>query len=235
MEHGFLDKYSGLDSIIHRIDPRVKLITFGITIPFIIFTRPDLFLAFLLYGILIVTLIFISKIPFFFVLKKSLVVVPFVLLIAVFIPFHNGLLVFWNVLIKSYLSTLCMILFSNTTKFTDLLKALETLKFPKLIIMVLSFMYRYVYVSIDELMRMKRAKDVRTINSGTWLRFKTLSNIIGTLFIRAYERGERVYLAMRSRGFTGQIRTLNGFQARRKDFYFAAIITGTLILIRVCL
>jgi cobalt/nickel transport system permease protein len=100
-------------------------------------------------------------------------------------------------------------LLTSTTKFTSLLKGLERLKVPKIFIMIISFMYRYLFLIVDELQRMERAKKSRTFGKAGRLRIiKTLSNIAGVLFVRSYERAERVYLAMCSRGFDGEIRTL---------------------------
>lgn len=252
MKHSFIDEYSDLDSLIHRIDPRVKIITLVTFLLFIIFTRPTSFITFELYGILVFTLIRLSKIPVGFIFKRSLAIIPFVLVIAMFIPFfkkgqvagsysfgtfqvsvtYEGLMILWNALIKAYLSILCMILIVVSTKLSDLLKALENLKCPKLMTMILSFMYRYIYVLADELMRMKRAKDSRTIGGKKWFHIKALSHMLGVLFIRAYERGERVYLAVCSRGFNGQIKTLQDFKLNKIDFCFLLTITMLLIVIR---
>lgn len=252
MKHSFIDKYSNLKSPIHRIDPRVKIITFITFVLFVITTPPASFLSFSLYGAVLIVLIMLSKIPPSFIFKRSLIIIPFVLMVAIFIPFfkkgevaggysfgtfkltltYDGLLIFWNVLIKSYLSCLCMLLISTTTKFSSLLQALEKMRFPKLIIMILSFMYRYIYVLADELMRMERAKASRTARRNKWQNTKASAHMIGSLFVRAYERGERVYLAMCSRGFTGEIKILEDFETNKRDFYFLVSIATLLIVIK---
>ncbi len=233
MKHSYVDKYSNIDSHIHRIDPRIKAISIAVYILFIIFTRPNSFTAFALYGALIAILILLSKIPVNFILKKSLVVIPFVLLIAIFNVTSSGLTIFWNVLAKSYLSILCMILLMASTKFSDLLKAFEKLKIPGLFIMIISFMYRYIFVTVDELMKMKQAKEARSVGGSRWFHIKVLANMIGVLFIRAYERAEHVYLAMCSRGFNGHINTINNFQIKTSDFSFLLIIICILSGIRI--
>lgn len=252
MRHSFIDKYSDLPSFIHRIDPRIKIVTFFVFILFVIFTKPISFFTFALYGALIFFLILLSKVPLCFVFKRSLVIIPFVLMIAIFIPFlkrgevqggyslgtlkltvtYGGLVIFWNVLVKSYLSILCMILLSTTTGFPILLKGIEKLRCPKIITMILAFMYRYIYVLGDELMRMKRAKDSRTVGGRKWLHIKALANMIGVLFMRAYERGEGVYLAMCSRGFDGQIRTFDQPRLVKRDVYFGLSVIMLLAFIR---
>ncbi|MDQ1328150.1 MAG: cobalt/nickel transport system permease protein [Candidatus Poribacteria bacterium] len=249
----YIDKYSSIDSIIHRRDPRIKIIAFVLFILCVVFTRPESFLAFALYGVFIFVLILLSKIPIKYIIKRAIIIVPFVLLIAVFIPFlkkgevaggysfgtlkitvtYEGIMVFWNVMVKSFLSILCMILLMSSVKFPTFLKALEELKIPRLIVMILSFTYRYIFVIQDEFQRMLRAKESRSAGSKRWLNFKTLSNMVGVLFIKAYERGEAVYLAMCSRGFDGTIKTMHNHRFVKSDFYFLLIVIITLTSIRI--
>lgn len=253
MHHAYIDTHSSIDSILHKIDPRVKLLSLVAFILYIIFTPAGAYEVFALYGALIAFLIFISRIPVGFILKRSLVIVPFVLLIAVFIPFVNDSSVsstvlwgsfkastihgrwelFYAILCRAYLAILCMILFMNSTKFRDYLRALESLRFPRLIIMILSFMYRYVFVIQDELMMMWQAKNARTVSRRRWLNVRALTNMLGVLFIRTYEKAENVYLAMCSRGFTGRIDTVNYFKINRRDICFLLILMVLLTGIRM--
>ncbi|MBL7068332.1 MAG: cobalt ECF transporter T component CbiQ [Candidatus Omnitrophica bacterium] len=253
MEHLFIDQYSGLDSIIHRLDPRTKIVTLIIFVIFIVLTPPTYFLQFLLYFVVIGGLILLSKVPFIFVFRRVLAVMPFVIVIGLFIPFikegeiagayslgniklnvtYSGLIIFWNICIKAFLTVMCLTLLTSTTSFPFFLKGLEKLWVPGIFIMVLSFMYRYLFVSIDELMRMKHAKDSRTIKPKRLFEIKTLANMLGSLFIRSYERGESVYLAMCSRGFNGSIKTLDNSSFGYKDAIFSVGLTSILVLIRL--
>lgn len=253
MRHSYIDGHSNIDSFLHRRDPRVKIVCFLVFILFIVSTRPESFSKFYLYGLLLGILIFLSKIPLAYILKRSVVIVPFVLMMAIFIPFlkkgriaggysfgtlrltvtYDGLMVLWNVLIKAYLSILCTILLMSSVKISDLLKALEKLRCPKLITMIVSFMYRYIFIFQDELIIMQQAKAARSVGGRRWFQIKTLANMIGMLFVRAYERGESVYLAMCSRGFDGKIRTLDDFKLKRGDLFFFLIIAILLLSIRL--
>lgn len=225
MKHAYIDRYSDIDSLIHRLDPRVKIISFFIFILFVLFTRSTSFHAFALYGVLIAVLILLSKIDLEFIFKRSLVIVPFVLVVTIFRITYDGLTVFWNCFIKAYLSILCMILLMASTKFSDLIKSFEKLKLPRLITMILSFMYRYIFVVQDELMKMRQAKEARSIGGSSWFHAKALANMIGNLFIKSYERAESVYLAMCSRGFDGNVRTIDDFKLKGLDlFFFLAMI-----------
>ncbi len=253
MKHSFIDQYSDRDSFIHRLDPRTKFITTLVFILVVISTPPTKWQTFALYLFLIATLLLLSKLPITYVLKRSLVIMPFVLIIAIFIPFfkegevagsyniwlwqvsvtYSGLQVLWNVLIKAWLSILSLILLTSTTKLANLLKGLEQLRMPRVMVMLLSFMYRYIFVLVDEVMRMKQARDSRNFGGSRLWQIRTIGNMTGTLFIRSYERGEQVYAAMLARGFDGQSRTLDCLNFRQADAYFGISYSLVLILTSV--
>lgn len=253
MKHSFLDRYSDLGSLIHRLDPRTKLITTFAFILVVVLTPPLRWQAFVLYFALISGLILLSKVPPLYVLKRSLVIVPFVLMIVIFNLFlkpgeivvsfniwhwqlsitEEALVFSWNVLIKAWLSVLSLILLSSTTKFPDLLKGLERLGMPGLMVMILSFMYRYIFVLVDEVIRMKQARDSRNFGGKRMWQIKTIGNMVGTLFLRSYERGERVYVAMLARGFDGKTLTLSNLHLARQDFYFGVGFLTCLAFISV--
>lgn len=244
MINPYIVEYNNINSIINNRDPKAKLIAFVFLTIFIVITQPNLLTLFYLYGILIFVLIFLSKIPIAFIIKRSLSVIPFVLIITIFIPFithgepileysigklkititNEGLIIFRTVLIKSYLSILCMTLLMASTGFSQLLRALQDLKLPKIIVMIFSFMYRYIFILQDELHKMLIAKESRTVSNKKWLQFRVLSNMLGVLFIRSYERGEFVYLAMCSRGFDGSIKLINQKKMDKKDYCFLSTI-----------
>lgn len=252
MEHAFIDKYSDLNSIIHRLDPRIKIISFFLYIFFVILTPPTEIVQFVEYLTIIFIVILITHIPLVYVFKRSFVIIPFVLLIAIFIPFfkkdqiggaynlsvlqmnvsYDGLLILWNVLIKSWLAVLSMTVISSTTKFPMILKGLEHLRIPKILIMLLSFMYRYIFVLIDESMRMERARSSRYFGGGYLRQMRVIANMIGVLFIRAYERGEKVYQSMLARGFDGEVKVMNKLELSKLDFLFSFVFLGILIIIK---
>lgn len=251
MKQSLVDQYSGLDSLIHRLDPRTKLLSTLAFILLVVAIPPSKWQSFALAFLAIATLILLSRLPIGYVLKRSLVIVPFVLVIAMFIPFfkqgevagsyniwmwrvsvtYSGLLVLWNVVIKSWLSILSLILFSGTTPLRKVLHALEELRLPLVFVMMLSFMYRYLFVLLDEVGRMRRARDSRNFGGRHLWQIKTVGNMIGTLFIRSYERGERMYSALLARGYDGRVRTLTGLKLGRADIYFGILFACCLTLI----
>ena len=240
MKHSFLDRYSDGDSFLHRLDARTKFIFALLFILLVVLTTPGSWFAFTLYFAVMAGLILAAKLPVGYVLRRSLAVMPFVLMIAIFVPFfksgevagsyniwlwkvtvtYSGIQVLLNILIKSWLSILSLIWLTSTTRLTHLLYALERLRFPHVLVMILSFMYRYLFVIADEMMRMKQARDSRSFGGGGLRQLRTMGNMIGTLFIRSYERSERVYTAMVARGFDGQARVLDTLRFKKADALF---------------
>lgn len=243
MRHDFLDRYVTLDSLIHRLDPRTKLVTtfaFLLAVSLTPFGHP---LAFVFYGGLIAIVIALSKLPLFFVLKRSLVIVPFVLLIAVFnlffkggeaiggfdlggwhiSIFREGFEVFLAIMVKAFLSILALIVLSATTALPNLLSGMERLGLPRVMVMILSFMYRYIFVLVEEVGRLRQARDSRNFGGRRWHQLRSVGNMIGTLFIRSYERAERVYAAMLARGFEGRVGVSSPLHLRPADVHFGTL------------
>ncbi len=249
MKHSFIDQYCDLDSFIHRLDPRTKFVASLAFILAVLLTPAGKWWMFVFYFLIVLGLLIFSRLPPTYALKRSLAVIPFVLLIAIFIPFfkegeiagsyniwlwkisvtYSGLFVLANVVAKAWLCILCLILLSSTTKLTELLRGLQQLGVPQAIVLILSFMYRYIFVLMDEAMRMQQAYQSRDIGGSLLRRLKTFGNMIGALFIRSYERGERIYAAMVSRGFDGQVRILNPLRLKGADVFFG-VVFGVLLM-----
>ncbi|OPY89536.1 MAG: Nickel transport protein NikQ [Syntrophaceae bacterium PtaU1.Bin231] len=252
MNHAYIDEYSRIDSFINRLDPRIKIVSLLAFVLFVISSKPDAVLGYALYGMLAALLVALSGIPLRFFLKRLFTVLPFVLLAALSIPFmgagnapgvlsgpfqavgsHEGWILFRTVVIKAVLSLLCITLFITGTPFPELLQGLERMKIPRLITMILSFMYRYIFLIQDEAMRMWRAKKSRSAGASAWLDLKATANLIGVLFIRSFERAETVYLSMCSRGFDGTIRSAERLRLKRRDLVFLCAMLICLIQIRI--
>ena len=236
--------------MIHRLDPRTKFVAVFLLILALALTSPGRWPVFAVYFVLIAILILLSRVPVLYILKRSLVIIPFVLVIAVFIPFfkggdafasftvwtwhisatYYGLQILATIAVKAWLSILSLILLTSTTKITDLLRGLEQLRLPRVMVMILSFMYRYIFILVDEVLRMKQARDSRNVGGSRLWHIKTVGKMAGTLFIRSYERGERVYTAMAARGYDGQTRTLRRLNFGLTDMLFGAGLGLVLVL-----
>jgi cobalt/nickel transport system permease protein len=244
MKHSFVDEYSGLDSFMHRLDPRTKLTGSLMFVLAVVLTPPGTWKAYAVYLVALLMLFMLSRLPFKYVLKRSLVVFPFAIMVAVFMPFfkdgqaaasidigawhiaitYEGLSILLNVIVKSWLCILCLIILSSTTRFADLLLSLQWLKVPSVFIEITSFMYRYMFVIADQAMRMQMARDSRNFGVTRKNIFKTMGNMIGMLFIRSYERAERIYAAMLSRGYNGQEMVSRPFKFSVPDACFALVL-----------
>lgn len=146
----------------------------------------------------------------------------------------EGLRRFLTIAIGSWLSVQVALLLAFTTPFHDLVDALRELHLPRVMIAIISFMYRYLAVLSDEASRMIRARDARSAagasGGGGSIRWRATvaGRMVGSLFLRAYERSERVYAAMQARGFEGEFRHLRARALARSDI--AALVLGIALL-----
>jgi cobalt/nickel transport system permease protein len=115
----------------------------------------------------------------------------------------EGLLVLGSVLLKAFLCLMMLNLLTLTTSIPALLHALTELKLPPLLVAVIASMYRYIAVLVDEFSTMRRAAASRNLLGSNHHQRLVAGNMIGSLFIRTYERGDRVHQAMLARGYTG--------------------------------
>ena len=146
----------------------------------------------------------------------------------------EGLRRFLTIAIGSWLSVQVALLLAFTTPFHDLIDALRELRVPRVMIAIISFMYRYLAVLTDEGSRMSRARDARSAmgasgGGGTivW-RATVTGRMVGSLFLRAYERSERIYAAMQARGFEGEFRHLRARELERTEVAGLVALLGLL-------
>jgi cobalt/nickel transport system permease protein len=198
-------------------------------------TSPANAFSLIYYAIILILCILLAKIPLLRVARKSLVSLPFIIFFALFSLLYHRSQPWFSIiiLIKAYFSILAMILLVSSTVFSHFLKALQKLKIPVVLVMIFSFMYRYLFVITDELMNVRTAKDSRTVGGSAWFHTKVLANIIGVVFISSYERSERIYKAMLSRGFDGTIRTLDDLSLKNRDYIFGFSALCLFILIKI--
>ena len=242
---GFLDQLSYKNTFVHRLDPRIKLIvTLLFLFTVISFSKYEIvaLLPFFLYPVLLMT---IGEIPLMFILKKVALVSPFAIFIGIFNPLLDsgqvfifkgltisaGWLSFFSILIKFTLTVSTALLLVATTSFPGVCHALRQLGVPSLFVSQLLFLYRYIFVLMEETMRIVRARNMRSFEQhGKGI--KVFVRIVGILFIRTVERAERVYYAMLSRGFQGDMPTLKRFHIKAGDLAFAVSVAVFLYIFR---
>lgn len=222
MQHEFLDRYSREDSPLHRWGPRLKvllagglILAIGITPPTFHPISPNVPISQLHLALAVVLAIGIqvAGVPWRYVAVRLAAIAPFILLLSLSIPLskrlEGGWMLMSGMLVKALLSFATVLLLVNTTPFDRLLTALRGLGAPGLLVETLSFMYRYVFVLLDELARMSRARAARSFRRRGLARLKDLAGLIGMLLLRSFERAERVHRAMLARGFDGNLKTLD--------------------------
>ena len=173
--------------------------------------------AFIAYFVAIFAVSLAAKIPTFTLLTRALIEIPFIFF-AILMPFfgtgerfeigplnlyRESLLAAAGIVVKGTLGVLSAVVLSTSTTARELLRGLEKLKLPKLMVQIAAFMLRYVNVINDEMTRMKIARESRGFIATGLKDWKVIATAASALFIRSYERGERVHLAMLSRGYTG--------------------------------
>jgi cobalt/nickel transport system permease protein len=149
-----------------------------------------------------------------------------------------GLLRFATIVWKSWISVQAALLLTATTHFLEVLRALRALHLPKIMVAILSFMYRYLFILVDEAQRLLRARECRSAaheagrSGGSLLwRARVTGQLVGTLFLRSFERSERIYVAMLSRGYAGELRSMHAAKLRRGDLLVG--LGGALILLLI--
>jgi cobalt/nickel transport system permease protein len=252
VEHHYLDEHASIDSPVHRLEARAKLVAFLTLVVCTSLIPPAALWAFGVYLLLLAVLLGLSRLPLLAVLRRLLWFGPFVLTAVLLVPFvqrgggavaarlavgglrlnvyRSGLLVARGILLKSGLSALSVILLVSTTHFSQLLKGMERLRLPRLLLAITSFLYRYLFLLLDQFMRLLRAARSRNLEAGPLsLRLRAAGGIVGSLFIRTYSRAERVHAAMLARGYEGSLPVLHDTRLRSADFVFLGLFVPAVV------
>jgi cobalt/nickel transport system permease protein len=209
-------------SAVHRMAPPPKLVaTLGIVASVAVTPREAIW-AFGFYAIALVLIARLSRVRLRFVAVRLLAIIPFVLF-ALFIPFIatgetiqvvgvdlsiDGLWGSWNILVKALLGASTSILLTATTEVPDIIRGMGVLRVPALFTAIATFMIRYLQLVTDEVGRVRVAMTARGYDPRWIAQARPIATSAGALFVRSYERGERVHAAMVSRGFTGEMPAL---------------------------
>lgn len=206
-------------SPVHRLAPEVKIVASVLFTVAVVATPREAFWAFGGYALIVAVVAAIARIRPFWLLSRTLIELPFVIL-AFALPFVatgervtwlgvelsvDGLYGAWNIVAKGTLGVLSSLLLAGTTTTRDLLAGLDRLRCPQLVTQIVMFMLRYLAVLTEEARRMRVARLSRGYDPRFFWQLKAYASGVGALFLRAFERGERVYLAMVSRGYTGRM------------------------------
>ena len=240
-----LDRHAYLDSVVHRFDPRAKVLA---TLVFIItvvsfdkYVLSPLF-PFLAFPLVIAVLGFI---PFGLIARRFAVALPFILLIGIFNPLldravmvelggvgiSGGWVSFTSIFLRGLLCVTAAIVLVATTSMPRIAEALGALRFPRALVVQLLLLYRYLFVLIEEAGRMRRARALRAGTSKTSLR--DAAGILTTLLLRTVDRSEAIWRAMLIRGFEGELRSARPLSWRLSDTVFLLVVSAGCVALRM--
>lgn len=250
------DRYEDRASFIHGVDPRVKVVA---TLAFIVSVvlLPDG--AWWTYGLaflVLVAMTLAAHLSPWLVVRRSLVGLPFMLAAVTLLftvpgavlwsgPFglsisDAGLERFASILLRSLLALQAAVLLTASTRFPDILHALRHLHVPSVLVAIIAFMYRYLFVLADEVTRLLRARTARSarlpeLDGGgnvLW-QANVAGRMAGQLFVRSLDRSERVYNAMLARGYRGEMLTMQSHAMERPDWAFLILALAVAALLQV--
>jgi cobalt/nickel transport system permease protein len=225
-------------SFVHHLPPETKVLSVLLFVTATAVTPREAIWAFAVYAAAEALLVLFARVPFRFVLSRLFAVAPFVVF-ALFLPFvgegkdvslagialsSEGVWSMWNILAKAILGATASILLAATTEVPDIVKGFGRLRVPSVITAIASFMIRYLEVISGELARMRTAMTARGYDPRWLSQARPIASSAGTLFVRSYERGERVYDAMLSRGYTGAMPAIDSRSTSAQDWAVALIL-----------
>jgi len=202
-------------SALHRASARTKLIGLVVFVVIVVATPREWFAAFALYAAFIATVLIVARVSPVMILRRSLIEVPF-LVFALLLPLIAqgprmqvlgmslsvaGLWGAWGLLVKATLAVLASIALVATTEPRRIVLALESFRLPRELVSIMAFMLRYLDLIVDESARMRTARTARGFTATGPRSWRILGSGVGALFVRSHARGERVHLAMLSRGY----------------------------------
>jgi cobalt/nickel transport system permease protein len=243
---GHMDILSAGDSPFHRLDPRAKLITtLGFICIVVSFNKYEIsaLIPFLIYPVVLMA---VGDIPAGYILKKVLLISPIAVLIGLFNPLvdqgafiqigkisiSGGWISFLSIIIRFLLTVGTALIFIALTGFNTVCMALERLGTPKVFVVQLLFLYRYLFVLVDESARMVRARSLRVFDS-SGMGIKSFGPMLGHLLLRTLDRAQRIHIAMSCRGFDGRIRIVRPFSIGFREILFISGWLTYFVLMRV--
>jgi cobalt/nickel transport system permease protein len=259
MHFDVFDRFHAQESAIHRLDPRIKVVSAVLFVLSNALLPDGAWLAFGAAWLLLLIANDQSNLGLGYTFKRSYLAIPFALaaISAIFsplgaplatwdlgfislVPTDVGVIRFLSILARSWLSVQMAILLVATTQFPDIIHAFEHLRVPGVLTTIVAFLYRYLFVLADEVFRLLRAREARSAGipgqkrGGTlFWRARVAGNMAGQLFVRSYDRSDRIHNAMLARGYSGQMRTLNPHIITRRDRLTLSVAIVALIFIQI--
>jgi cobalt/nickel transport system permease protein len=202
IDHSGVFHHHGFEGPLSRLSAELKLAAALILIFGTVLLPPERAVWFGGILLLLAGITIWSRLPLGFVLRRLALLSPLVLSLAVVNAWQPAHRAPWlAVAAKSVICLLTVILVSNTTPFSQILRVLQRVRVPALLITTITLMHRYLFVLVEESERMRRARASRTFTRRRRIHWQSLATVLGQLFVRASERAERIYDAMCARGW----------------------------------
>jgi len=241
-----LDRLARLDTPVHRVDPRAKVITTAVFIVCVVsYGKYDL-LGLVPFAVFPVALATEGDLPLGFLGRLLLVVSPFALVMGAFNPLFDrevvaqlgawgvtgGWISYASIVLRFLLTAGAALVLTATTSFTGICLALQKLKVPDVLVTQLLLLFRYIFVLGDEAHRMGQARRLRSFGR-RGMGWRIYGQMLGQLLLRTFARAQRIYLAMMCRGFDGQIRMNRRLRFRTSDLVFMLTWSAAFVLFRL--
>ncbi|HEX6946447.1 MAG TPA: cobalt ECF transporter T component CbiQ [Acidimicrobiia bacterium] len=234
-------------SALHHAPPETKVAAVLLFALSVAVTPPRQVWAFAVYAVILAVALVVGRIPLRFFILRLTGALPFILL-ALMVPLvgsgervdvgwvtvsRDGLWAAWGIIAKTTLGAGAAIVLVATTEVSRILEGLRTLKAPSVLVSIAGFMVRYLELIADEMSRMRQAMVARG-HDARWLwQARPIASASGALFVRAYERGERVHSAMMARGYTGEMPVLERRRATRTQWLVALVAPTVAVVVAV--
>lgn len=240
-----LDTLASGDTALHRLDPRAKVVVTALFIMAVISHDRYAITRLLPFFIFPAALIAAGNLPLNYIVRKILLLCPFVIMVGIFNPFidrstvvqlgaigiSGGWLSFVSIIIRSTLTVGTAFVLLALTGFPSICMALEQLGMPRPFTVQLLFLYRYIFVLTDEAGRASRARELRSCGKkGQGM--TSFTALVGHLLLRTWQRAERIHVAMLSRGFDGSFRSSRKSSFGRREVLFVALWGAFLVTAR---
>jgi cobalt/nickel transport system permease protein len=249
MHHRYIDRFAHGDSPVHRLDALAKLIAVvaysAVLISFHRYAVAEL----VPLAVMPMAMLWFGGVPAWFALRRVLLLSPFILFVCVASPWYDrapqmanfgpwrfeiagGWLTSADIAVKFTLGVLALTALTSTTRFAWMLEGMRRLGAPTMLLVQLGFLYRYLFVLIDEAMRVRRSRDFRgAALAPVGRRLSAAGSIIANLFVRTLERSEHISMAMAARGYAGEWHGLNVLRFRAWD---GAFLAGVALYLAAC-
>jgi cobalt/nickel transport system permease protein len=235
-------------SRVHRLAPETKIAGTVLFVLAVVVTPRESMWAFAIATVLVLGVAAVAHVPLRHLATRVVLELPF-LAFALFLPFVGGsdggdrtdvfglslsvegLWAGWNIVVKGTLGVLAAVVLAATTEVPALLRGLERLHLPRILVQIAGFMVRYLEVVGAELSRMRIARESRGSSPRVLWHAGAVARTGGALFIRTYERGERVHTAMLARGYDGRLPMVDERAASHTEWRVALAVPGAMVAV----